>query len=123
MSRFRHYRNLAQTESRLQRLLTEFRFGPAIDVLGAAVDGKLDLNGQPIKGDSDVALLTAMLHVIVEEGLADERFIADRTLGFEALREHVRGCSPELAEPLRRVAQEAREVAVGAAGGGNRRGQ
>ena len=35
-SRFRHYRNLAKTEPRLRRLLSEFRFGPAISVLATA---------------------------------------------------------------------------------------
>jgi polysaccharide deacetylase family protein (PEP-CTERM system associated) len=34
LSRIRHYRNLAKTEDRLRRLLSEFRFGPAISVLG-----------------------------------------------------------------------------------------
>lgn len=33
VSRFRHYYNLGATESRLKRLLSEFRFGPAIDLL------------------------------------------------------------------------------------------
>jgi polysaccharide deacetylase family protein (PEP-CTERM system associated) len=33
LSRFRHYRNLDQTECRLRRLLTEFRFGTIRDVL------------------------------------------------------------------------------------------
>ncbi len=62
--------------------------------------------------DSDVALLSAMLHTIIEEGLADARFIAERTLGFEALREHVRGCTPELAAPVTGIAAETiREVA------------
>ena len=32
--------------------------------------------------DTDVALLNAMLHVIVEEGLTDEAFIRDRTAGY-----------------------------------------
>src|SRR5579863_5614103 len=35
--------------------------------------------------DTDVALLNAMLHVIVEEGLVDEKFVRDRTSGYEAL--------------------------------------
>lgn len=34
-SRFRHYRNLDQTEGRLYRLLTDFRFGPLRDVVAA----------------------------------------------------------------------------------------
>ncbi len=36
MSRFRHYRNLDQTETRLRRLLREFRFGPLRAMLNAA---------------------------------------------------------------------------------------
>ena len=34
LSRFRHYRNLSKTERRLRRLLADFRFGPAREVLG-----------------------------------------------------------------------------------------
>jgi polysaccharide deacetylase family protein (PEP-CTERM system associated) len=37
LSRFRHYRNLAQTEARLIQLLTDFRFGPMSVVLQAAL--------------------------------------------------------------------------------------
>jgi hypothetical protein len=33
LSRFRHYRNLAQTESRLRQLLHDFHFGPLATVL------------------------------------------------------------------------------------------
>lgn len=35
LSRFRHYRNLAQTEPRLRRLLKDFRFGPVSAALAA----------------------------------------------------------------------------------------
>ena len=38
------------------------------------------------KPDTDVALLNAMMHTIVEEGLVDESFIADRTSGYEELQ-------------------------------------
>jgi ferredoxin-nitrate reductase len=37
----------------------------------------------PVRPGTDLALLNAMLHVIVEEGLLDERFIARHTTGFE----------------------------------------
>ena len=37
LSRFRHYRNLAETEARLRRLLTDFRWGPMSAVLKRAV--------------------------------------------------------------------------------------
>jgi formate dehydrogenase major subunit len=64
------------------------------------------------KPDTDVALLNAMLHTIVEEGLADKKFIADRTSGFEALEENVKKFSPELMAPICGIpAAKIREVA------------
>ncbi|HUU71419.1 MAG TPA: molybdopterin-dependent oxidoreductase, partial [Burkholderiales bacterium] len=47
------------------------------------------------KPDTDVALLNAMLHVIVEENLVDARFIEQRTSGFDALKQNVSAYSPE----------------------------
>ncbi len=47
------------------------------------------------KPGSDVALLNALMHVIVTEGLADPAFIAERTSGYEALAAQVRASSPE----------------------------
>ena len=62
--------------------------------------------------DTDVALLNALLHVIVEEGLADASFVRDRTSGYEALAENVRTFSPEAMAPICGVdAQTIREVA------------
>ena len=62
--------------------------------------------------DTDVALLNAMLHVIVEEGLTDEAFIRDRTSGYEALAENVKTFSPERMAPICGIdAQTIREVA------------
>ncbi len=52
------------------------------------------------KADTDVALLNAMLHVIVEEGLVNETFIRDRTSGYEALRENVKKYSPDAMAPV-----------------------
>ncbi|HEY6451230.1 MAG TPA: molybdopterin-dependent oxidoreductase, partial [Steroidobacteraceae bacterium] len=64
------------------------------------------------KPDTDVALLNAMMHVIIEENLVDARFIADRTLGYEAVVKNVRGYSPELMAPICGVpAETIREVA------------
>ncbi|HVO90153.1 MAG TPA: molybdopterin-dependent oxidoreductase, partial [Casimicrobiaceae bacterium] len=37
------------------------------------------------KPDTDVAMLNALMHTIIEEGLADKKFIADRTSGYEEL--------------------------------------
>ena len=64
------------------------------------------------KPDTDVALLNAMMHVIVEENLVDAKFIADRTVGYDALVENVKGYSPELMEPICGIpAETIREVA------------
>ena len=65
------------------------------------------------KADTDVALLNALMHTIVEEGLVNDQFIKDRTSGYEALRENVKAYSPEAmaaicgipAETIRAVAR------------------
>src|SRR5699024_11085947 len=44
---------------------------------------------------SDVALLNAMIHTIINEDLTDDAFIRDHTEGFEDLKEHIRAYSPE----------------------------
>jgi formate dehydrogenase major subunit len=64
------------------------------------------------KADTDVALLNAMMHVIIEENLVDQAFIADRTLGYAELAKNVQGYSPELMAPICGVpADTIREVA------------
>ena len=47
------------------------------------------------KPGTDVAMLNAMLHVIVEEGLHDEQFVQARTDGFEKRFEHLKDYAPE----------------------------
>ena len=62
--------------------------------------------------DTDVALLNAMLHTIVTEGLVDRRFIEDRTSGYEALAENVVSFAPEAMAPICGIdAATIREVA------------
>jgi formate dehydrogenase major subunit len=48
-----------------------------------------------LKPDTDVALLNAMLHTIVEEGLVDSAFVNSRTNGYDEIRKNVEGYSPE----------------------------
>lgn len=52
------------------------------------------------KGGTDVALANALARVIVEEGLADEEFIAARTEGFEEWRKAIEPYTPEFAEKI-----------------------
>ncbi len=64
------------------------------------------------KPGTDVALLNGMLHTIVDEGLADVQYIQAHTEGYEALKERVKGYSPEAMEPHCGIAAETvREVA------------
>ena len=52
------------------------------------------------KPDTDVALLNAMMHVIVHEGLVDQSFVDSRTIGFDELKANVEGYSPDLMAPI-----------------------
>jgi len=64
------------------------------------------------KPDSDVALLNALLHIIIAEGLTDPAFIVQRVSGFEALKAAVADCTPERMSEICGIAPEAlREVA------------
>ena len=64
------------------------------------------------KPDTDVAMLNAMIYTIIEEDLVDQKFVADRTSGFEALKENARNFSPEKMAPICGIpAQTLREVA------------
>ncbi|MDY6914225.1 MAG: molybdopterin-dependent oxidoreductase, partial [Planctomycetota bacterium] len=57
-------------------------------------------------GGTDVALINAMMHVILAEGLADEKFIAERTEGFDQLRKAVEPYTPEMAQTITSVPAE-----------------
>lgn len=64
------------------------------------------------KPDTDVALLNAMMHTIVHEGLVNEDFIRARTIGYDELRQNVEGYSPEAMAPVCGIpAATIREVA------------
>ena len=64
------------------------------------------------KPDTDVAMLNALIHTVIEEGLADQDFIARRANNYAALRENVKGYSPEAMEPICGIpAATLREVA------------
>ena len=61
---------------------------------------------------TDVSLLNSMLHVIIEEGLTDEKFISERTTDYEELKANVADFSPEKMEAVTGIdAQTLREVA------------
>jgi formate dehydrogenase alpha subunit len=52
------------------------------------------------KPGTDVALLNAIMHVIIEENLHNKKFIQEHTEGFEQLAETVKKYTPEMAEKI-----------------------
>jgi formate dehydrogenase alpha subunit len=65
------------------------------------------------KGGTDVALVNALVHVILKEGLENRPFIAERTEGFDELRKAVEPYTPDLASkitgvPAERIVEAAR---------------
>ena len=64
------------------------------------------------RADTDVAMLNALIHTIIEEDLVALEFIEQRAINFEALKENVKGYSPEAMAPICGIpAQTLREVA------------
>jgi formate dehydrogenase major subunit len=55
------------------------------------------LQGHP---GSNVAVFNGLAHVLIEEGLIDEAFLAERAEGFDELREVVAGYTPERVQEL-----------------------
>ena len=64
------------------------------------------------KPDTDVALLNALMHTIVHEGLVDEDFVRSRTIGYDDLKKNVANYSPEAMAPVCGIpAETIKEVA------------
>jgi formate dehydrogenase major subunit len=62
--------------------------------------------------DTDVALLNAMIHTIIDEGLVNRKFVKDRTSNYEALKQNAKEFSPEKMAPVCGIpAETIREVA------------
>jgi len=60
----------------------------------------------PIRPSTDLALLLAWIHVVIEEGLYDADYIERYTFGFEQLRDAVRTNTPEWAWPITGIRPE-----------------
>jgi anaerobic selenocysteine-containing dehydrogenase len=56
-----------------------------------------------LKPGTDTGLALAMLNVIIGEELHDRTFVDSWTVGFDSLKEHVRGHTPEWGETVTRV--------------------
>jgi len=54
----------------------------------------------PIKPATDLALLLAWIHVIINENLYDKEYVEKYTYGFDELKEHVKKYTPEWAQSI-----------------------
>jgi formate dehydrogenase major subunit len=64
------------------------------------------------RADADVALLNALIHTVIEEGLVNEEFVRTRASNFDALKRNVQGYSAEAMAPICGIpAETIREVA------------
>jgi assimilatory nitrate reductase catalytic subunit len=70
-----------------------------------------DLHLQILPG-TDVALFNGMAHLLLWEGLTDGAFVGAHTNGFDALRDVVRNCTPQLTAQLCGIKEEALVQAV-----------
>ncbi|WP_229242343.1 molybdopterin oxidoreductase family protein [Cellulosimicrobium marinum] len=83
---------------------------------GVGPVGDQGVHLQPVPG-TDLAVLLALLHVVVAEGLADVAYLTARTTGFDAVRRSVAAWWPERAEtvtgiPAERLRHVARRLAA-----------
>jgi len=70
----------------------------------------------PIRPSTDLALLLAWIHVIINEELYDKAYVERYTIGFEQLKVHVENYTPEWAYPVtgiepHLITETAREMA------------
>ena len=65
-----------------------------------------------VKSGTNVALLNAFMHEILQNGWYDEEYVREHTIGFEELEKTVAGCTPEWAAGICGVpAEDIREAA------------
>ena len=67
-----------------------------IDPLRTITAAEADWFLQPRPG-TDVALMLAMMHVIIRDGLHDADYVEQHTFGFDELAIHVKDCTPQWA--------------------------
>jgi len=90
--------NVLSTHPHLWRPILEARrngaFVVAIDPIRTRTAAACDWHLAPLPG-TDAALALGLLHVVVAQGGADDAFIAEHTLGWDAFSERIREFPPE----------------------------
>jgi len=67
-----------------------------VDPRFSTVAGKSDF-WLPVKPGTDIALLLAWMHVLIEEDICQKEYIAKNAIGFDELKKHVKEKTPEWA--------------------------
>ncbi|BBZ46298.1 molybdopterin oxidoreductase family protein [Mycobacterium parmense] len=88
-----------------------------VDPRRTATAARADIHLQPVPG-TDLALANGLLNVIAREGLLDQRYIDERTAGFEAVRRAVRLYWPDRVERITGVPERDIVAAARMLGGG-----
>jgi len=94
--------------SQMQELVRARARGASLVVLDprfSTVAQKADL-WLPVKPGTDLAVILAWLHLLVEEGTFDRAWVAERTTGLEELARHVRPFTPRWAAEEAGVPEE-----------------
>jgi anaerobic selenocysteine-containing dehydrogenase len=76
-----------------------------IDSYASKTAKEADVHIAPKPG-TDGALAMAMIHTIIEEGLVDQDYVDNYTIGFEALKERAKMRTPEWAEAITGIPAE-----------------
>jgi ferredoxin-nitrate reductase len=102
--------NLAETQAVTWMRVLDRLAGPnppklVVDPCPTPVAGEATVH-LPIKSGTNVALLNAFLHEILENGLYDEEYVEAHTIGFDELRQAVAECAPGWAAEIFRYAEQ-----------------
>jgi ferredoxin-nitrate reductase len=109
--------NAAETQVVLWERMLDRRRGPsppamiAVDPRDTPVAREADVH-LAVRSGTNLALLNALIHRLIERGWYDRRYVDEHTLGFERLRRMVEPCPPEWAAeicdvPVRLIEQAA----------------
>jgi anaerobic selenocysteine-containing dehydrogenase len=88
-----------------QRALRSGAFGIAVDPRRSET-ARCCRMWLPLRPGTDDALALSMMHVIIQESIYDREFVENKTVGFDALREHTKDCTPQWAEAITGVPAE-----------------
>ena len=100
--------NLASQPNTARHLMAAKRRGAhivTIDVRHTEAAAKSD-DVLLIRPGTDTALALALMHVICREQLHDAAFVAQHTVGFDALAEHLQACTPAWAADVTGIAAD-----------------